>query len=258
MPSTLSSAEAAIGISPPPCVPRLAPYAAPATPAPSSTSPSSGERREGRGSPRRPPSTATTSWREASQAGTIAASSALSRPKPTTPARWLQVTSNGPKRVPEKRCSSGARSTVEPTPSTTPRAAATLPSTTPEASTTRRAWAGVPPAAATRARVRAWRRAPTANAGPASSTTSSSTITTTSTTEVNRAPSRVSPPHCISGESSLSGGGSAWTARESTEAPASLSSRTCCQVTGSPPTSQPPVPERSSMPKAPGSPKARG
>ena len=56
----------------------------------------------------------------------------------------------------------------------------TEPSTTPPARTTRRACRGVPPVAAISARFRDCRRAPTANAGPASSTTSISAITTTS------------------------------------------------------------------------------
>ncbi len=54
---------------------------------------------------------------------------------------------------------------------------ATSPSTTPLPRITRRDWAGVPPEAAISARVRACRRAPTANAGPASRTTSISAIT---------------------------------------------------------------------------------
>ena len=86
-------AETAIGTSPPPDVPCDPPYVAPATPAAISTRPSSGLRREGFGSPRRPPSTATTSWREASQAGTAAASTALTRPKAATAARWVGTTS---------------------------------------------------------------------------------------------------------------------------------------------------------------------
>ncbi len=62
-----------------------------------------------------------------------------------------------------------------------PSTAAVAPSTTPAARMTRRACFGVPPLAAISASVRCWRRAPTANAGPASSTTSSRAITTTST-----------------------------------------------------------------------------
>ena len=73
---------------------------------------------------------------------------------------------------------------AERRPSTTPTTAPTAPSTTAIARTVRRDWRGVPPLAAIRARVRAWRRAPTANAGPASSTTSSSAITPTSASTV--------------------------------------------------------------------------
>ena len=91
MPSTATMAAIAMAYSPPPVA--LAPYAETAMPPPSRSTPSTGERNEGRLSPRRPASTETTSWRDASQAGTTAASSAETRPKPAMPSRWGHGTS---------------------------------------------------------------------------------------------------------------------------------------------------------------------
>ena len=87
-----------------------APYAAPAMPAPNRRTPSTGERRAGARSPRRPASTATTSWRDAIHAGTTAASSALTSPKAAIPARCGHGTSKGPNQVLEKRWTSGSSS----------------------------------------------------------------------------------------------------------------------------------------------------
>ena len=91
MPRTATIAATAMKYSP--FCRAVAPYAETAMPPPSSSTPSSGERSDGRLSPRRPASTATTSCREAIQAGTTAASSAESRPKPAMPSRWSHGTS---------------------------------------------------------------------------------------------------------------------------------------------------------------------
>ena len=105
------------------------------------------------------------------------------------PAMSRGATSNGPSTVSLNRCTSGRASQATPTPRTEPSTTAAVPSTTPLASTTRRRCGGSAPLAAIRARARCCRRAPTAKAGPASSTTSSSAIATTSASTATMAPS---------------------------------------------------------------------
>jgi hypothetical protein len=114
-------------------------------------------------------------------------------------------------------------------PSSTPKAAATAPSTTPSASTIRRRCAGVPPAAATSPRSRRRRRAPTANAGPASRMISSiaSPPRSPGTPTSNRFSAAVS-----SGYRSAGLGGCASTWRETATTPRVLSCLTCAQVSG--------------------------
>ena len=82
-----------------PLEPEVAPYADPAMPMPSSTTPRIGERSDGRLSARRPASTATTSCRDAIQAGTTVARKALASPKSAMPTRCSHGTSNGPNQV---------------------------------------------------------------------------------------------------------------------------------------------------------------
>ena len=227
-------------------------------PRPSSRTPSTGDRVDGARSPRRPASTATTSSREAIQAGTTAASTALSSPNPATPTSTSQGTSYCPKTEPEKRWRTGIARAPTPRPATTPSTEATEPRTTPVASTRRRAWAGVPPEATISAIERDWRRALTAKAGPASSTTSSRAITTTSTTTESVPSSSPLGRARTSAGSSESGGGSVITAREVTSAPISLRDWTSDQVTEPPPTRTVRPYDASAGPKAPGIPTASG
>ena len=135
----------------------------------------------GRRSPRRPASTATTSWREASQAGTTAARNALSSPKAGDAGQVQPRHVERPEVVVGTRCTSGAGPAGADAEHHADDRRRPAPSTTPLPMTTRRACAGVPPVAAISARLRCCLRALTANAGPASSTTSISAITTIST-----------------------------------------------------------------------------
>ena len=175
MPRTVTTAAPAISVSP---ASRRAPSTASSTPRPTSTTPATGERRLAPRSPRRPASTATTSWREAIQAGTTAARKALRRPSAAIAARCDQWIWNGPNQESERACRNGTRATLaSPMPSTMPTTPEKAPTTRAAPRTTRLDWAGVPPLAEIRARLRDCRRAPTANAGPARSTTSISAIT---------------------------------------------------------------------------------
>ena len=116
-----------------------------------------GERSDGRRSPRRPASTATTSWRDAIQAGTTAASTALTQAEGGDRRRG---SSHGTLEGPEPRRSEALHQRQQqPRPSAdaehdadAPRRPA--PSTTPLPRITRRACGGVPPEAAISARVR--------------------------------------------------------------------------------------------------------
>src|SRR5690349_18738028 len=87
MPSTETIAAPAIQKAPLPLSEVTAPYADAATPMPTSTRPTTGVDARGRRSPRRPASTATTSWRLASQAGTTDARTAETTPKAVIAAR---------------------------------------------------------------------------------------------------------------------------------------------------------------------------
>ncbi len=222
MPRTETIAAPAMKNSP--LLGRSAPYAAPATPAPSSTAPTTGERSPGARSPRRPARTATTSCRDAIHAGTTAASRALSSPKAAIPARCGHGTSNGPNQLPEKRWTTGISAQPRSDPEHARPAARPRPRAPRRRPARRGAPAtGVPPVAAISASDRDWRRAPTANAGPASSTTSSSAITMTSTATAIAASSVPDDQDRISAGISESGGGSSSTARESTRPPTRLS-----------------------------------
>ena len=148
-------------------------------PRPSSTTPTNGERRLAARSPRRPASTATTSCREAIQAGTTAARRALSRPNAAMPSTCGQRTWNGPNQVSDLRLQQRHQRPGRA------RCRATTPTTAADGAEHDRRRPAPPGATAAASRrsprsapgVRDWRRAPTANAGPASSTTSISAIT---------------------------------------------------------------------------------
>src|SRR6266511_1719422 len=113
-------------------------------------------------------------------------------------------------------------------PSTMPPAAAAAPNTAPSASTIRRNWLGVAPAAATSARSRRRRRAPTANAGPASRMISS----TASPPPIPGTPSARPCSAANSGYRSASVGGCASTYRDTATTPWVLSRLTSAQVSG--------------------------
>ena len=147
-----------------------------AMPTPSRTSPRSGERRL-------VAVTATPGQdrddvlAEAIQPGTTAARKALATRTP----RRARVPTGHLERAPTRCRRSAARPAAGPSRREAehhPDDRGQTPSTSPAARMTRRACFGVPPLAAIRARVRDCRRAPTANAGPASSTTSRRAITT--------------------------------------------------------------------------------
>jgi hypothetical protein len=200
-----------------------------AAPAATSATPSTTHRRRDRVMPRRPASAATTSWRAAIQAGTSAASSPVATASPAKPASASGNTRKPPD-LEWTRCSSssGRPAAARATPSPTPRAAATAPRTTPSASTIRRRCAGLPPAAATSARSRRRRRAPTANAGPASRMISS--IASPPRSPGTAAANRFPPAN--SGYRSAWLGGCASTCRETATSPWVLSCLTCAQVSG--------------------------
>ncbi len=102
---------------------------------------------------------------------------AAARPD-SSPTSAAPPTSHGPKcqptiSPPSSDSHSGWPATASKAPTAAPPTAPSAPSTRPWASTIRRMSRELPPLAATRPSARVWRRAPTANAVPASSTTSS-------------------------------------------------------------------------------------
>ena len=208
---------------------RTAPTADTAAPAAASATPSTTHRRRDRVIPRRPASAVTTSWRDETHAGTSAASSPVATASPARPASASGNTRKPPD-LEWTRCSSssGRPAAARATPNPTPRAAATAPRTTPSASTIRRRCAGLPPAAATSARSRRRRRAPTANAGPASRMISS--IASPPRSPGTAAANRFPPAN--SGYRSAWLGGCASTCRETATTPWVLSCLTCAQVNG--------------------------
>jgi hypothetical protein len=90
---------------------------------------------------------------------------------------------------------------------------------------------GVAPVAASSASASRWRRAPTANAGPASSTTCSSAIATTRPTTAAPSPLLLLKPCATDAGTAPRGGGWSATARESAPRPRSLSRRTLSHPT---------------------------
>ena len=225
-------------------------------PTPSSTRPSSGDRSDGARSPRRPASTATTSWREARYAGTTAARNALSMPKPAMPTRCSHGTSNGPNQVSDRDWSSGCEQPRDADAERPPRAR--RPRCRARGRRRRR-----PAATAS-----AYPRWPPSAPGCAAACGRSPRTPGRPAAPPRSAPSPRSAPArrpwrrrccagCTSAGISEAGGGSLITARDATVAPMPLSWRTVAHETGPPSTSHArllPV----STPKAPSGPAAAG
>ncbi|CAM5340276.1 hypothetical protein SMICM304S_02182 [Streptomyces microflavus] len=190
-------------------LPLTPPYTATAMPPASTTEPTIGSTRELRRVPRCPVSDSRIDWRPATIAGASAARTPVTRPS-TAMARISQGrTVSSPKRLPVKSSIIGRNRTVRPNPAPTPATAPTPPSTAPPASTTARTWPRVPPHEPTRPSCRRERRAPTANAGPASSTISSTAMAATvRAAAVSSALSVSQPCMCAAMGTSESGGGS--------------------------------------------------
>ena len=196
----------------------------PRRPPAASASPTASQRLRDRAMPRRPASPATTSCRAAVKAGTSAAST------PASTARPAIATSAAGKHAVRRRSGrrrrtarpAGGRRTRRRRRAAMPAAAPTTPSTTPSASTMRRRCAASPPLAATSASSRRRRRAPTAKAGPASSTDLQQAE---AADQHARCSASVGRPPRATGDVGRVGGGPSGTAREATTMPRALSRR---------------------------------
>ncbi|CAM5740792.1 hypothetical protein SBADM41S_02681 [Streptomyces badius] len=196
--------------------------------------PITGSTREPRRVPRRPVSDSRTDWRPATIAGASAARTPVTRPSAAMARISQGRTVSSPKRLPVKSSIIGRNRAVRPNPAPTPATAPTAPSTTPPASTTARTWARLPPHEPTRPSWRRERRAPTANAGPASSTISRTAMADTVRTAAVVSASVEYPLLIKDIGTSESGGGFRATWRDLTTTPLSLAARMSCQVTPAP------------------------
>ena len=126
-----------------------------------------------RTTPRRPLNEATTGARAAPRAGSQAEATAVAMPTAKAPTSSINRGCSPAYSWPARFCASGSSAQAATSPRPSPRTPATAPSTTAPLSTTPRTWPASPPVAASSARSRWERRAPTPNAAPAMSTASS-------------------------------------------------------------------------------------
>ncbi len=189
-----------------------------------------------------PRMTPTMSRRPSRRAGTRAAARVLATAQHVMPTSRPHRTSRGPPRPkPPPRDVHAATPVAARTPRAVPTSAEKVPRTMAWASTVRRRTGVLAPLLAARARVRRWRAALTANAGPTSRAVVTRSMAAPSPTS---RPIWLASPRatsCSSGASCSMEGGSRSTAAEVTRRPYSLSAVTSSQVTGSAPrTIQPP------------------
>ena len=208
-----------------------------------STTPAARITRLGRGETLWPRMTPTMSSRPRRRAGASAATSVLATAQRAMPASRPHRRSRGADgAVPSFQPIAPMTAGVASTPRTVPATADALPSTRAWASTVRRNTGVLAPLLAARARVRRWRVALTAKAGP-----TSSAVMMSSMAAPRPRSSRIwlASPDVTSRRSAgswSSEGGSRRTAAEVTRRPYSLSAWTSCQVTGSLPRTIQPLP----------------